>query len=835
MKPSYRTSRLAVTVARRFTRSPRLRASALVTLVATMVVTVAYVLLQSQSLTGQQRADRDLGKFNAYAGFGVTSFEPGQDPRSVFLSRVAPVVGTTVQVGLNAPDFTASAISSSSVTLSEMEWSDQPFPKKYELLEGRWPAKPGEVAVLNPPNGSDDVPGEIAAYGGRVRLNVVGTVDDRYSRPPALLAGAGTWAGLNSGLADSNPTLRAQPTVYWDGERRDAVLTAITDGYRQLMGDRAPAQIAEIVRDTYADRQSVSAREATSWVAQSPAGYSLPSLLLPFLAALTVFSINSRRLTPALTTMVSLGMTRQAAVGGVGLAVAFWNVAAVLAGGLSGFAVGLLAAKLLSEVIGTPTPAVPDAVSPLARSLLVSLLGCVAGMGLLWAATRDQRTLPPATYRRMSRRARGARRSLALAVFAAAAIALGGVDSAAAAMIFSAILTIGIVLVLPDLVPAMLRRLPERSLRSRLTKRQLLADARRASLLVGVLSVLVSLSTGFVALLDTMIRTAGAQVYPEVLPGQVKIADRSTDVLPPYRAAMAVARTVPAIRDQRPLQMRFLIDVDNNGDAQAQAMAGNYAGLILVVDSSDDVELLIGRPIDADQADILNKSGILIWAEPFDSQSVDVTLRRGEGAPQWIAHLRATAARIDPAEWNIGTTGVTLTATAKRYRLPVANGGVLFTDVPNDAAMAVQTALEQSGMDPRFAKIYRTPPPPIPPVALYVTAVGVVAIALLVTLALTRAQVRALRDYLGHLIALGISIKWARQIVVRQHLLLLALATALGLLSGLSAAVAAASIPGFYLSVPWDQLMVLVVAIFCAVTIAALLASRKLAPRERRL
>ncbi|MEO3926308.1 FtsX-like permease family protein [Micromonosporaceae bacterium B7E4] len=132
-------------------------------------------------------------------------------------------------------------------------------------------------------------------------------------------------------------------------------------------------------------------------------------------------------------------------------------------------------------------------------------------------------------------------------------------------------------------------------------------------------------------------------------------------------------------------------------------------------------------------------------------------------------------------------------------------------------------------MDPRTARIHRPPPAPIPPIALNLTAVGVVILAIALTQTLTQTQIRSLRQHLGHLIALGLSTRWARTIVIRQHLVLTVLATAIGLLIGLPAALLAAwRIPGFALSIPWEQLAILTAAVYSSIAVAAVLATRRL-------
>jgi len=828
---------LSLRIARRFARSRRTRSSSLTALLAAAVVTLMYVVLQAQTLTGEQVADRDLGRYDAYAGFGPATFGPGSSVRRTLNRVVTPVAGDQSQVALIAVDFSVSALSEGSTTLVEMDWTAQPFPDKYELLSGRWPQNPGEVAVVNPDGDEyQRLPRTLSAYGDRVTLEAVGTVNDRFSQSVALLAAPGTWGDIPPELARLNQLLLAQPVVYWDGARPQDVVTAVTKGYRVLLGNGAPDGLRDQVWETYASRGTLMAEGEKSWLAESPAGYTIPSLLLPVLAALMVFAVNRRRLAPALVTMTSIGVPKRVAVGGVWLALTGWCLVATLAGSLAGLLLGAGGARALAELLGLPIPAMPDVTSPLVRLPLLTIVGCLIGLVSLISPLREQpgNSGERGEPRSRSGRLRDARQLLALATFGGAAVQLSRLDSAPDTMLLAATVATGILLVVPDVVPRLLQHLPERHLRARLSKRQLLADVRRASTLVSVFAVLLGLSTGFVALLDTMIRTAGAQVYPDVLPGQVKIADRATDVVPPLKMAVNTARTVPALRDQTPVQMRFLGVFGEPGEPVPRVVAGNFDGLIFAVDTRRDAERLLNQQLTDAQATLLRTGGMLLWEPTFTSKEIDLWIKRQGQNSKHIATVPAGPLPITPAYWNIGGTGLTLTGTANHYDLPVASGAVMYTGLTSEDAAAVRSALERAGIDRYIAQIYQTPPTPIPPLALYLTAVGLVLVTFVVTLSLTGTQVRTLRDHLGLLIALGLSTRWVRLVLAHQHLVLLGFATVLGLAIGLPAVVCAAVfIPGFQLSIPWGQLSVLVGSLYASVLLATVLASRRLAAQDR--
>ncbi|MFY1696789.1 hypothetical protein [Solwaraspora sp. WMMA2101] len=78
------------------------------------------------------------------------------------------------------------------------------------------------------------------------------------------------------------------------------------------------------------------------------------------------------------------------------------------------------------------------------------------------------------------------------------------------------------------------------------------------------------------------------------------------------------------------------------------------------------------------------------------------------------------------------------------------------------------------------------------------------------------------------------SARWARAVLVRQHVVLTVVATGVGLLIGFPAVLLAAwRIPGFVLSIPWGQLAVLTAAVYSSIAVATLLATRRLTAKDR--
>jgi hypothetical protein len=80
---------LTFVIARRLGRARWLLTSSLTVVLAAVMVAAWYCILQAQSLTGEQIADRDLGVHGAYAGYGAGSIGPGSAAQAALAHRLA--------------------------------------------------------------------------------------------------------------------------------------------------------------------------------------------------------------------------------------------------------------------------------------------------------------------------------------------------------------------------------------------------------------------------------------------------------------------------------------------------------------------------------------------------------------------------------------------------------------------------------------------------------------------------------------------------------------------------------------------------------------------------
>lgn len=848
-------ARLTTRLARRLARSRALARSVAIVFVAGLLVMGMFVTLRTLSLSGEQVAENELGRFGAKVGYGSgVSLPPGD---ATFLtdlrSRVHDTGATDARTVLSATDVQLNTTPARNVTALESDWASRPYPERYELLSGEWPSRPGEVAVTEPDDVRTPV-GETLTVLGDVRLKVVATVDDRAADTTNLLLGPGTWAGLDPALSKGFPVLTAQLDLMWAGDRQQQVVDAFTAAARTWAerGGDSPEAAAlredgqNTVATTLVTRDQLVARPQKTWIEKTPAGYTVPSLLVPAAAVLLVFGLNGRRFRRTTASLTSVGVPRTTAALAPALAALAWSLAAAVCGAVAGVAVGLGARLLISHLRDSPAGPLDDLASPALRLVAVVLVtGLIAG-AVLARTRRDEPAPPPAenddapaTARPAARRARDARHLLAVAAWCATVVYAGWVDSPAHAMILTGILITAVLLIIPEVFSGVLKLLPEGGPRRRLVRRQLAGDRSRAGAALAVLTVLFGASLGYVTLLDTLIRTAEKQSYPSVLAGQVLLAGTGSDTFPPGKTLLHTVDASGTLDGLPRTETRYLLDGDPD-DPRMASRKGSDGSLLTAADTTD-VERLIGRRLDPAQTALLRDGGLLVWAHAPDAPTgantrTSLVVRQGDKILGTTAELPTASVEVAPAEWRTGSDGIMLRATADALELPIqTHGPIMVTGVPDIDARALQQAVVNAGMDAGAVLIHVEPDDPVPPAALLATAVGLVVLALAAVLAATRSQTRILRRYLARLIAVGIPPRWARQVLLCQHAVLIAVSTLLGLLIAVVPTVVLAfQISGFVLSVPWWQLAVLAAATYAAALLAAVLSAHKLRVTEAR-
>lgn len=847
--PAFRVVRLrfVVRLARRLVRSRELARSASIVFVAGLAVMAMFVTLRTLSLSGAQIADRDLGRFGASVGYGSVVLPPGEGQFASDVRAQALRAGLTdSEVMLSASDMQLATTPARSVSMLEASWQDQPFPDRYDLLSGRWPTQPGEVVLTEPRDAATVAGGTLPLLGGKVTLTVVGTAEDQFARTTNLLVAPGTWASLDPSLAQGFPLLGAQPLLLWSGGDAEGAVTAFTTAIGDYTRRSSTAEGADalVVGSTLRFREQLLERPERAAIERTPAGYTLPSLLLPVAAVLFMFGLNDRRFRRTSTRLVAVGVRPSAATAALTVAALAWCVAAAAAGAIVGTGAGLVARVVIAQVRDWPAGPIEGLAAPALRLLaLVVLTSLCAGAALARSRQRissavASRSRPGATTASAAgRRVRDARHLLAVAAWCATVAYAVRVDTPAKAMILTGVLTLAVLLVIPDVLDLVLRVLPEDGPRRRLALRQLATDRLRAAAIVGMLTVLLGASMGFLTLLDTLIRTTDQQAFPDALPGQVLLADRASSTLPPP-AALLRAVEASGVADGLPrAELAYLFTTDESGIPTRSVTRDGHTGSLLAVETDAQVEQLIGHSLNPTQRAILAEGGLLVWADAPDAptHTTRLAVKDGDSVTSRTPELPVATVDVPLVEWRTGTDGVTLRSTADNLNLPMPQKTpLIITEVPASAAKAMQEAVGRAGIDAQAVRIYTPPKPPVPATALLATAAGLVILVLTAVLAATRAQTRILRGYLTRLVSIGISPAWVRHILLYQSGILIATSTLLSLSIALPPTVVVAlRTSGFVLSIPWTQLLTLLAAIYLATALAALRSALSLRTREQ--
>lgn len=823
-------ARLLASFARRFARDRSAASGALVLSLTSALLVTLFVTLQAMSLSGDQEIERTLGRFDYVTNVIIDRGVGSRD--APLIHRLGEAIESasdgTATLVLTSPDLSPATTSPPTTYYTEAPWVDAPFPDRYELAEGRWPESPGEVVVAATTTGSLAQTGDqLSILAGHASLQVVGRFDDLYGNYEAMILGApGTWGRLPDQKIQGVREPGALLAIHGREGTRGSVLKAASQVLGENGAERRRA-LAGLNAETRTAAEVAEDRDR-SWVERIPAGYTLPSVLLPGVAVIAVFGFGAARNGRTLRILRSNGVPMRLGAGAITLGVTAWLVAGLLGGVALGAVLSVGVRAYLDSTWYQPLPPFPSLLGPTSRMLL----GVVVAAGLYYvslARARSDGRAPRRSGRvRLPAWASVTNLRHACATIAACACVIGGMtlDTAAGAMIFACAFTAGLLLVIPELTRPALAVGSARGARGRLVRRQLQEHGPRTVGTVTVLAAILAAPLGFLALLSTFIATEATNVAgAEVAPGQVAVSDGGILTPPMSRRVVNTVRShLPA--EATEVQVRYLW-----GKGGRVAIQGTDVGVVLAVDTPEEASALANRDLSVGEREHLLDGGILVW-DAQDGSERTLHDPRSADSSVTLPALESTF----PASWSGNRHAIILTQTARAGDLPVKRGAIVFTGVPANAAEAAAQAVLDAGEDPAQVLRYSDTDPPYVPQIIYLTAIGLLVTGLVVGGALARSQVATARPYLATLLAIGLPPRWMTGVLLLQQAWLVGFAMAVAFVCAVVPAIVVATFtPGYVLDVPW-QWIGLTLAAFCLPLFSAvLLAMRGIRASHRAL
>lgn len=424
-------------VLRAFTRSAALRRS--VGLVGVVVALLAFTFTASMAFvrSADQRIAWDLGEAEASTqswrvvpiGHGPTTTE----------NRALTVRRATGWIGLQGM-FNDS--SGRMVSYQEGPWADHPFPQRDTLVEGRWPTRPGEVAVTAAlgvsPGGRFELDNKVVGFA------VVGVVRSAAAHDGRVLyAAPRTWASFDPVIIKRYPSMTTAPVAYWHGggDPHDTAARIVADGVDAGEG------IDLVTRDALVagHEQTLLTKELLLYVGPSTTLLVGAGALVALLAGRWV-----RAHAPAFT---AVGAPRSA----IAFATVLADGVAALASGTIGAAVGIGAGLLVRPgVPGLTGRDLPPVHVPWGEATRLVLVPVLAALLVGARTTRLEAMGSPDVGRRQqgSGRFSAALRRAGAVALTCVAILLVGPSSASSDAQSALVLTVAVAwaLLVPDVV-----------------------------------------------------------------------------------------------------------------------------------------------------------------------------------------------------------------------------------------------------------------------------------------------------------------------------------------------------------------------------------------------
>lgn len=730
--------------------------------VTCVLLTVLYVSVSAWSLSGDQAVQRDLGRFAA-------SYNPNPNgQRHADPERYVPVaesLGGVVVV--SSPDIGPAVADPPRSAFRETDWSADPFPRRYRLLAGRMPRSPREIAVSEEAQlfASGD---RLTVFGG-TSLRIVGVVDDRFSVDATILAAPGTWTGLRASAESARPTDAIVSVLVPDagiGKRVAARLAVVSHALRITAS-------AAAIRATERTAETIAREENRTWLERLPFAFLVPTLLLPMVGGAAVIGVRMARFRRLVRQFAEQGLSMRSATGGLALSAVVVVVAAVGAAIGAGYLVGWAVRPVLTRFATQELSPLPG------PGMLFARAGAAASLGalLLVASIRpdDGPRRAPARPRAGISRFVGLIRRLAIVAMAIASVSMAAtVPSMTAAMLLVGAAAAIIVLAVPDALDALVSMLPRREHAEILVRVQLTRSRAASGAWVLAIAFLLGMPLALLTMIATAASSQEAALIADAAPDQLLVVGRGGTLAPPGRGVRS------ALEGQglgKPIAVGYLGSLDTTVTPPGEL------GVVYAFDDIGSAETVLSRPFSALQREALERGGMLAWVD----LGTATTLDDGRGHRFDVA---VEAYWPDPA-WQQSASGVMLTATARAGGIQVSRGALVYPDVSAERTVELRSRVAGSGLDPDQLRYARHRSGQLTPTPVILTAIGLLALLVVVSATFAGVRARSSRVFLATLLQLDIPWPWTKRLVLREQVILVGLGVAFAAvltLTGLGAA-----------------------------------------------
>ncbi|MCG8656669.1 MULTISPECIES: ABC transporter permease [unclassified Yimella] len=815
---------LPLRLARRFSRAAFIRWVPTIVAAAMVFIVTITLVVQALTLTGEQRTQRDHGRMGWRTDLSQIE-QKGHLPRQ-FASMAAALRHNGVSdydIEWATFDIKPSGAPTEFTEFLERDWRSNPLPGRFVLTSGRMPQAPGEVVVTHATSGHV-ANGTLSVLSGTARLSVVGIVDDRYTRKSQILAAPGTAARFSDATLAAFPTLSGLTAVYWDGDSIDRVTSALAPIVARVTGQQRPAVVRNLSAATTSRAESV-ARPAPTFTHRFPLiGWVLVAGL-PLVAGIAAAGSARRHLHRRTLTLRSVGVDRRTAITGLGVALTLSTLLWVTVGTIIGVALAALLRVVIAQTwayqplapLRLPTGSVLVAASCAVAGVVMTAL---PGLGATPARRASSAGASWLTFLRRVTAAAGCAAVIALAV---------STNTTKESMILVGACLGVAVLVMPDLVPLILRRVPEGAPSQRLAVRQLRADSSRAQAAILTLVVAVAVPVAFFTLVSTVTHAGNDARVATVPRGQIMVSDGqsgigapSTDVVNVVRANLPAARTV--------------VLGAASGAAGPVAIENAPAMGVWTVNGPADAERLIGSPLTEAQRVTLDRGGILVWDDkPAGTRRLTswAQTTSGPDGAHVAAVVDATPAVIDPS-WQRNASGLITRAGLERHGLRSDGGLVVFTGVSDGDAQAVARDVVARGIDISQVVVHEEPNSVVVPLAFTLAAIMLAAVVGFTALVLFRGQARTMSRYLASLVAIGLTPVWVGRVLLRQAVIICVVGTLIGAAIGVASVIAfSRAHQGLPLVVPWVPIIATTGLGVSAALLSSVLSGRRVRATDR--